>query len=268
MCRPLAALLVTLAMMLWGQVLWAQSDTDRASARELFFDGTRAADAGDHAAAEKAFRQSSALYPAPTSGLGLARALAALGRLVEAHEVYREVLTTDLAPDAPDAFATAIEHSSLEYRTIGLRLGRLVIVVTGPRAPVVTVDGEVVPTAALGAKRLVDPGSHDIHVAGDGFKAQRRTIVVAEGDVITVPLELEALTASPPPPTEPGGALRPIGFVALGIGGASLIAAAPVVYSLRKRVPSTSTAPRSLQATSNAIKKASTHRNAVRRSAS
>src|ERR1035441_2491334 len=85
----------------------AQSDTDRATARQLGKDGEQALDAKDFKRAEDDFRRADGLIHAPTLVLGLARALAGEGKLVEAQEAYQRIIRDGVAPGAPDAFKRA-----------------------------------------------------------------------------------------------------------------------------------------------------------------
>lgn len=224
------AWLVILVLTLVSATAFAQDPADRATARDLFFEGTRAAKQGDHAAAEVAFRKANALYPAPTAALGWARALVAQSRLVEAHEVYRAIIRSKLDDDAGEAFVAAVDSARTEYRDNEARLPRLRVTVAGPRVPEVFLDGKPLSAASLGVKRFVDPGRHEIRAGGKGFVEQRRTVEVAEGAVEAVAFELEAKEGQggdDVPPPEPASSMwRPVGFVSMGLGGAALIGAA------------------------------------------
>src|SRR5262245_59656195 len=103
----------------------------RASAREIFYQASAAMKAGYHARAKALFARSYALYPTPTGGLGEARALVQLGRLVEARERYRAIVNLPLGADASDAFREAVSNAEREAAAVEKKLAALVIVVDG-----------------------------------------------------------------------------------------------------------------------------------------
>src|SRR5271170_8050967 len=82
----------------------AQSNEDRATARTLGQDGQKALDAKDYKTAEDDFRRADSLVHAPTLSLGLARALAAEGKYVDAQETYKRIIREGVAPGAPAVF--------------------------------------------------------------------------------------------------------------------------------------------------------------------
>src|SRR5580704_8698956 len=92
----------------------AQSDADRATARSLGQDGQQALDNKDYATAEDRFRRADKMVHAPTLMLGLARALAAEGKYVEAQEAYNRIVRDGLAPNAPDVFKRALDDAKKE----------------------------------------------------------------------------------------------------------------------------------------------------------
>src|SRR6202035_4895450 len=92
----------------------AQSDVDRATARQLGGAGQQALEAKDYKTAEDDFRRADSLVHAPTLMLGLARALAAEGKLVAAHEAYQRIIREGVAPGAPPVFARAVDSAKAE----------------------------------------------------------------------------------------------------------------------------------------------------------
>src|SRR5579862_7412259 len=103
--RPLA-LAASLSLLLGlasGRAL-AQSDGDRATARDLGRDGQAALDQKDYKTAEDRFRRADKLVHAPTLELGLARALAGEGKVMESQETYNRIVREGLAPGAPEVF--------------------------------------------------------------------------------------------------------------------------------------------------------------------
>lgn len=239
--RSLAALLFVAALAP-GAAL-AQTPEDIATARQLMLDGYAAIDAKDFTKAVDLFKRADALYHAPTISLGLARAYAALGKLVAAQEAYSKTAHETVPANASAAFTKAVADAQAELGVISPRVPGVVINVKGPADAKVTLDGNPVPNAALGVRRAVDPGTHVIKVSAPGHFAGEAKVTVAEGKVETVTVEIKPDPnapkgpVAPPPPPDKGGRAEPppppapppstlpktLGFVGLGVGGAGLI---------------------------------------------
>jgi hypothetical protein len=193
-----------------GGTALAQSDADRATARQLGQDGENALSAKDYKKAEDDFRRADSLIHAPTLLLGLARALAGEGKLVEAQEAYQRIIREGVAPGAPDAFKKALDAAKTEVQDIAPKLGGVTITVKaagGGDVPnvKVTIDDAPVSAAALGVKRVASPGSHVVSASADGFKSATLNVTVPVGGAVDAPLTLEKdLSAPPPQPTQPG----------------------------------------------------------------
>jgi pentatricopeptide repeat protein len=235
-------LVLVAAMSLGPAAAWADEPTaaDRATARELAQQGQDALDARKFDLAVDRFTRANDLVHAPTLLLGLAHAYAGLGKLVEAHEMYSRIVHEGVQPNAPRAFQKAFDDAKKEIDAIAPRLAWITINVTGPANPEATIDAISVPSAALGVRRAVNPGSHEVRASGEGFQAVKRTIQVAEGASVSVSLELEPLgsgaplpVASATPVTPPAAAVaepsssnsqQSLAYVLLGVGGAGLAA--------------------------------------------
>lgn len=235
----------------------AQSDADRATARSLGMDGEQALDSKDYKTAEDRFRRADNLVHAPTLMLGLARALAGLGRYVEAQEAYNRIVREGVAPGAPEAFKRALADAKREVDGMAPKIGGVTISVHGtggadvPTAKV-TLDGAPVSTASLGVRRSIDPGSHVLQVTADGYKPAEAHFEVTAGGSVDQPVTLEVdtsaqaagaaagagaqgaaggpsagLPANPVPETPSGGGARAVlPWVAFGVGGVGLAAGA------------------------------------------
>jgi hypothetical protein len=198
------------------------SDADRATARALANEGHEALERRDYAAAYDCFRRADALFHAPTLLLGLARAQVGLGKLVSAGETYQRLVNEPVTERAHAVSIAAIEDGNRELEQLNPRIPSVIILVKGPEATEVTLDGLPVPHAALGVKRLTDPGTHVVQATGAKGKAPPVTLTVAEGQVKTVFVELTTI-ASQPPLFGAGAISSPqktLGLVALGLGGA------------------------------------------------
>jgi hypothetical protein len=231
----------------------AQSDSDRATARALGQDGQQALDAKDYKTAEDRFRKADRLVHAPTLELGLARALAGVGKYLEAQETYNRIVREGVPPTAPDAFKHALEDAKKDVDTVSNKVGAVTITVkatTGAEIPdpTVTLDGQPMNSASLGIKRAIDPGNHVLHVTATGYKAADVTFAIVAGANLDQPLMLEQDTSAPPPggagapgatPATPPPSSLPetppapssshpsiLPWVAFGVGGAGLVVGA------------------------------------------
>lgn len=237
----------------------AQADVDRAAARQLGEDGQKALTALDFKTAEADFARADKLVHAPTLLLGLARALAGQGKLLEAQEAYKRIVREGVAPGSPPVFQKAVEDAYKEVGDVSPKIGAVTITVKTaggepqPASLQITWDGQPVNAATLGIRRPSNPGAHTLHATADGYKALDMKINVPVGGGADAPLTLAldpnapppspATTSTPPaastpasttgtaPSTTPGPDQTSAGggpgiwpWVALGVGGAGLVA--------------------------------------------
>src|SRR5262245_49673989 len=87
---------VAALLAIWPRLADADPAADKATARDLFYQASAAMKSGDHRRAAELFARSDRLYPTPTAALGEARALAQLGRLVAAYDLYQTILNRSL----------------------------------------------------------------------------------------------------------------------------------------------------------------------------
>jgi hypothetical protein len=229
---------------------WAQSDSDKATARDLGQAGEGALDTKDFKRAEEDFRRADALYHAPTLALGLARAQAGQGKVVEAWESYHRIILENVM--SPPVFAKALADAQAEIASVENRRARVTITVPGVDAPKVTIDDVPVRAEALGIERFIDPGPRVFKATADGYTSAVQSVTIQEGGVQSVALTLQRGTAAtatgpgaavslavqptlvPGPIAAPspgmvetssggGSRMKTAGFVALGVGGAGLI---------------------------------------------
>lgn len=259
---------------------FAQSDADRATARQLGQDGEQALAAKDYKRAEDDFRRADSLIQAPTLLLGLARALAGEGRYVEAQEAYQRIIREGVSPGAPEPFKKALDSAKAEVQDVEPKIGGVTISVKAagggdvPNAKV-TIDDAPVSAAALGVKRVANPGPHVVRASADGFKPVALNITVPVGGAVDAPLTLEkdlsaaAVPASAPQPApsdtsgpspQPAAPEQPttastggrsvwpwvafgVGGVGLGLGAVTGILALGKHSDLSKACPSGSCGP-------------------------
>jgi hypothetical protein len=244
---PLRVIVLALFISSISGVARAQSEADRATARELAREGQAAFDRGDFESAADRFARADALVHAPTLLLALARAQNKLGKLVQSYESYSRILREGVPEGSPPVFKKAFEDAKKEVEPIRARLGWVTIDVKGPANARVSIDDTAVPPAAVGVRRAVNPGGHVIKAEAEGFLPAEQSISVAEGESAAASLVLEPdpnsqvaaatgasaaqasqgngakIEAPPDAPRAAGSTSRTLGFVALGVGAAGLV---------------------------------------------
>jgi hypothetical protein len=216
------------------------SAADRTTARRLGNEGVVALKNGDYDTAADRFERANDLVSAPSFLVLLARARAGQGRLVEAYEIYRTIIREGVQPDKPDAFKRALADAKQEVKALEPRLAWVAVNVVGvrPEQVEVTLNGSVIPSAALGAQRPADPGLLRVEAKADGYRPAEAVVELSEGQHLP-PIELRMVELPKAPPivavkrdqpimTEDGGepgwiSQDTLGFVALGLGGAGLV---------------------------------------------
>jgi hypothetical protein len=221
---------------------WAQdaASQDIAQARQLGGQAQAAYDAGNYAESEKLWNAAAKLYAqAPTLTLGLARTQAKLGKVVAAQESYNKIIREwGNNPSPPPAFKDALEAAKAEVGAVSSKVASVLVVVDGPASPTVMIDGQTVPAAALGLKRPVDPGTHQVKASADGYKPAETSFTVHDGGSAEAKLKMEKLpegaitpglaggstTTEPGADTGKGGSSnKTLALVAFGVGGAGLV---------------------------------------------
>ncbi|WP_437639264.1 hypothetical protein [Sorangium sp. So ce854] len=204
----LAVLSMAVALPAWAEPTAA----DRQTARTLLIEGRKKRDAGDVAGARQDFQAAHALMRVPTTGLDLARADAALGRLIEARETAYEVVHLPLGKEEPPAFTHARAAAAAMVEQLDARIPSLVLRVEGAPLDAIEarVDGQPIPRAALPYPRKLNPGRHEVVVAAAGFRTERREVVLKEAERAPVDVRIALVPGEPAPP-EPAGGQPPSG---------------------------------------------------------
>lgn len=214
------------------------SAADRETARALLIEGRKKRDAGDLEGARANFHAAHALMHVPTTGLDLARADEALGRLVEARATAYEVVHLPVAQNEPAAFTRARAEAAALLQRLEERIPSLVLRIEGAPLDAVDarVDGERIPGPALTLPRRLNPGRHEVVVSAPGFRTERREVTLKEA--VRTPVEVHiTLVAEPPaelakdaeplpPPGAPAAPRAPVptwAWVAGGVGLAALV---------------------------------------------
>ncbi len=208
----------------------AQSDADKATARNLFHEGQQALAAKDCETAADRYERADKLYQAPTIMLGLARAYVCLGKFVKGKEKYNLVMREQLPAGASQAFKDAVQDARKEIVGLDGKIGYLTLTVQGPAAEAakVTIDGEEMPAAALGVRRPLDPGQHVIRADAVGWKPNEATVTITalQNTPFTVSLQVDPNDVggdASPGGGSSGDTLRLVGYIGLGVGAAGLI---------------------------------------------
>lgn len=206
---------------------------DRSTARELALEGHSALKAGDYALAVDRFTRADGLVHAPTLLVDLGRSYIGLGRLVQAHETFQQVMREGVADDAPAPWHKALQAARDEDAALKPRLAWVTIRVEGPAAAHVKLDTEDLPAASLGVRRAVDPGHRSIVAEAEGYLIATSSLDIAEGEARELKLVLRRdpnYTPPKPPPARTQQVVvierapsRTPAYVAFGVGGAGLL---------------------------------------------
>jgi hypothetical protein len=179
----------------------AQTDLERATARDAANNGRAAFDAGKYEKAIDYLSRAEQLVHSPTHLLFMARAQAKLGRLVAAHETYLKISRETLAANAPKAFVSAQAAAEQEQDTLDARLPSVTVILQGATtAPdvVVQMDGTPLPAAMIGIPLPADPGEHVFKATGPTIASEPVTVKLAEAAKQTVMLTLRSTGAARP----------------------------------------------------------------------
>jgi hypothetical protein len=186
-------------------------ERSRSAARELAEQGVSALQSGDTNGAIDKLERAYQIMRLPTVGLWSARALAKGGQLVSAAERYNDVTRWSGGNDARQAQAQA--DASRERDELLPRIPNVTLVVEGAKANEVTVtlDGETVLPALVGAPQPVDP-KHHVAKATRGAESAEQAFDVAEGQTLSVSLKFGAAAAAPgATPTPAPVSTQPVG---------------------------------------------------------
>ncbi|HET7538480.1 MAG TPA: hypothetical protein VFK05_01365 [Polyangiaceae bacterium] len=181
---------------------FAQTDLERATARDAANNGRAAFDAGKYEKAIDYLSRAEQLVHSPTHLLYIARSQAKLGRLVAAHETYLKITRETLASNAPKAFVSAQAAAEQEQDAVDERLPTVTVVlqgVTNPPELSVQMDGTPLPPAMIGIPLPADPGEHVFKANGPTIDSDPVTVRLAESAKQTVTLRLRSNGVTLPP---------------------------------------------------------------------
>jgi hypothetical protein len=158
------------------------SDATRATARALAEEGHEALERKDFVTAADRFARADALVHTPKLLRDLARAQAGRGKLVAAQETYSKIIHEGAQPGGSSMTAEVVETAYKERDALAPRLSWVTVTVAGAAGAKVTVDGEAMPSAALGVPNALDPGQQVPSVAPVGRSSV--TLLLAAGRAV------------------------------------------------------------------------------------
>jgi hypothetical protein len=165
---------------------------DIAQARELLNEGLELRRKGDNAGALGKLRAAHALARTPITGIELARAYVAVGKLVDAREAYLSIARIPERSEETAKSRAARAESAQSAEQLRARIPSLTVKISGvPLETVaVTIDGAAVPSEALAAPRFVDPGSHSVFARSTTGGTAETTVELKEGETREIELRI------------------------------------------------------------------------------
>jgi len=179
-----------------------------------------------------------------TTALEVAKTYLAMGKLLEARDVYLRAVRSPKYPDEPDALAEARAAADVQAQKLSKRIPSLTFALSGLAdkiEPSLTIDGQALSAGAHKFPRPVNPGEHKVVASAPGYFDATATVSLAESETKSVALEMKVDPNAPPPnkpddditvvgPAPPGGGDEPssgggipiAAWVGFGIGAAGL----------------------------------------------
>lgn len=171
----------------------SMSESERKStARAAFQEGMQLLEKNPAEALTK-FQAAQKIFDAPTHIYRIGQCLGAMGRLVEAQEVYEVLTRRDLPANAPDAFKEAQDAGRKDLEKVRTRIPTLRILVLPPPASlqnlVLQVNGAVMPSELVGIARPVNPGTYRITATAKDMKTSPVELKLEESTQKSVELK-------------------------------------------------------------------------------
>lgn len=228
--RAFRIALLGAAMLTFGATAFAQpTAADKETARNLMDQGDAAYVSKDYDAALRAYEAADEIMGVPTTGIEVAKAQEALGKLVEARDTLLRVMRYPKKAGEPTPFTKARQQAEIRAAKLAERIPSVTVVVTGlqpGQSATVKVDGRALHAAAVGVPRKLNPGKHTIEVTAAGYADATRSVDLAERADERVEIALQPATEAPAaaPPAmseEPAVAPPPTGEPVEGDAGVS-----------------------------------------------
>jgi hypothetical protein len=168
-------------------------------ARDLFRDGAAAVEEGKPADGLPKLLEAESLFHAPTHVLYIARAQAALGKLMDAQASYKKLAEEKLAAKASSAFKEAQATAQKELPELERRIPKVLVKPEPADAEelAVVMNGATLESGRIGATFAVDPGQYTFEGKAKGLEAQKVIVDAAERTTTEVRLLLRPLGSAP-----------------------------------------------------------------------
>jgi hypothetical protein len=180
----------------------APTPEDVESAKVAFTEGLALRKKGDEKGALARFRAAYALVPTPITGLEVGRSLLATGQVAEGRTLLLEVSRMPKKPNESDKAEEARHEAADLADKARAQLATLTVETDASQNPTVTIDGVVIPAAALQAPRVLDPGHHVVEVHANG-KSGHAEVDLAPGEAQQIHVSADHADHPPPPPPPP-----------------------------------------------------------------
>ena len=193
--------LLAIAVSTGTSAIAAPTPSDIATARKLVAEGRKLRSEKDYVHAIEKLRAAYQLYPTAVTGDELALAYRGAGRFIEARETAIAVGRMPIEADEGNASKAARADCTTMVTELAKKIGQVVLTIQGaaPGAQLtVTLDGSVVPMAAIAEAHMVDPGMHVAIVSMASASDQRVEFEVAEGENKKVLIQAPLLIVTPP----------------------------------------------------------------------
>jgi hypothetical protein len=192
------AILLALSLVTSGAQAQQTDERARSAARALAEDGVTALQSGDTATAIDKLERAYQIVHLPAVGIWSARALAKGGQLVSAAERYNDVTRWSGSGDPKQAQAQA--DAAKERDELLPKIPKVTLLLQGakPNEVAVTLDGEPVMSALVGAPQPIDP-KHHVAKATRGTESAEQAFDIAEGQQLSVTLTFGAAAATAAP---------------------------------------------------------------------
>lgn len=180
----------------------AQSDEERAQAREHFSTGVQRFESSDFQGALEAFQEAYRLAPHPMVRVNMANCYEHLERPIEAIHHFEQFLAESEGASRQQRREVDAAMRRLRQQVAEVRL------VIAPDGALVTIDGAETRRAPILSPILMNTGHHRFEVRMDGFRSAREEIELAGGEARTLSIRLDRGQDEPEAPAvaavEPG----------------------------------------------------------------
>lgn len=168
----------------------AQTPAQRETARHLMDEGDKYFEQKRFELALRAYQSGHAIMHVPSTGIDVARAYEAMGKLLEAREAALAVTRMPGAESEPKPFADARREATQLADKLQSRIPTIRLTLPAevePSAVKVSIDYEEVPLADA---KQVNPGRHTVRARAEGYSAFAKDVDVKEGGETVVKLDL------------------------------------------------------------------------------